>query len=436
MPLFNALPRHSSPPGRIILLLLLALMAGTDRAAAQAPVTSQGPLRLFLDCQFGCPGDFIRTEIPWVDYVRDRGDADVHLLVSRQGAAVGQLVTFRFIGLGPFLGQDHEIQFTERSTDTESQQREQFVEVLRLGLVRYVDNSPIRDQLRLIYVPSTDTGRVGPAAIHDPWNNWVFQVGGNGSFEGESQSSSSEFRGFLSAERITDQWKLDLYASGTTERNRFTLSNGDEITRTAREGFANVLVGRSLGDRTSFGLAANVQNSTRNNLDLVLRTSAVMELSLYPYRESTRRLITFAYGVGLYSADYNEETIYSKTRETRPRHFAVMSLDLIQPWGQAEFELEAQSYLDDFSQYRVGVSGELETRITRGLSFEVEARYSRVRDQLSLARGDASDDEILLELRQLATDFTFDLSFGLSYTFGSIFSSVVNPRFRSGDPAL
>jgi uncharacterized protein involved in copper resistance len=161
-----------------------------------------------------------------------------------------------------------------------------------------------------------------------------------------------------------------------------------------------------------------------------------MEFSLYPYRESTRRLITFAYGVGLYSANYDEETIFNRTRETRPRHYAVMSLDLIQPWGEAEFELEAQSYLDDFSQNRIGVNGELDTRITRGLSFQVEARYSRVRDQLSLARGDASDDEILLELRQLATDFTFDVRFGMSYTFGSIFSSVVNPRFRSGDPAL
>lgn len=418
------------------LILLMALMTGVEAAEAQAQPAGAGPLRLFLDCQFGCPDEYIRTEIPWVNYVRDRGDADVHLLATRQGAAAGQSVTLRFIGVGAFVGQDHELQFTARSTDTEDQQREQFVEVLRLGLVRYVANTPVRDRLRLVYLPPTDAGSGTAAPLHDPWNNWVFQVGGNGSFEGESQSSSSEFRGFLSAERITDAWKLDLYASGTTQRNRFTLSDGNEITRTAREGFVNVLVGKSLGDRTSFGLRTNVQNSTRNNLDLVLRSSAVMEFSLYPYRESTRRLITFAYGAGVYVANYDEETIFGRTRETRPRHFAVMSLDLIQPWGQAEFELEAQSYLDDFSQNRVGVSGELETRITRGLSFEVEARYSRVRDQLSLARGDASDDEILLELRQLATDFTFDVRFGLSYTFGSIFSSVVNPRFRSGDPAL
>jgi hypothetical protein len=421
---------------RLTTLGLLALLTAPGALLAQAAPVGAPPLRLFLDCQFGCPDDYVRAEIPWVDYVRSREDADVHLLITEQDVASGDLVTLRFIGLGAFQGQDQELRFSARNTDSEDAQRRQFVEVLKLGLVRYVANTPMAEHLRLTYAPPDDPARTSAIPVDDPWNNWVFQVGGNGAFEGESQSSSSEFRGFVSAERITDAWKIDLYASGTSERNRFTLSDSTEITRTAREAFTNLLVGRSLGDQTSIGLQASLQNSSRNNLDLVLRTSAVIEFSLYPYRESTRRLITLMYGVGLYAANYDEETVFSRLSETRPRHFAVLSLDLVQPWGQAEFELEAQSYLDGFSRNRLGVSGELELRVTRGLSFDVEARYSRVRDQLSLARGDASDDEILLELRQLQTDYTFDLRFGLSYTFGSIFSSVVNPRFRSGDPAL
>lgn len=427
------MPLPVSLTGRIALLSGLLLMA-------PAPAVAQGPppaaLRVFLDCQFGCPTDYIRTEVPWVEYVRDRGVADLHLLVSEQDAATGDLITLRFIGLGPYAGADQELTYLARNTDSEDRRRAGFVQVLRLGLVRYVAGAEIRERLQVVYQPPPDGVAAARVPAHDPWRNWVFEVGGRGSYEGESQSSSSEIRGYLSAERITDDWKLDLYASGTRERSRFTLSNGNEISRVAREAYANVLVGRSLGARTSAGVRMNAQNSSRANFDLALRTSAEVEVSLYPYRESTRRLVTFTYGVGLYRADYAEETIYGRLRETRPRHYAVVSLDLIQPWGQAEFELEAQSYLDDFAKNRVGVNGELEMRITRGLSFEVDARYSRVRDQLSLARGDATDDEILLELRQLATDYTFDISFGISYTFGSIFSSVVNPRLRSGDPAL
>lgn len=431
---FPMLPSHFRRVAALVLASGALLWTGP--LTAQAPAAAMATFRVFLDCQFGCPQDYLRTEIPWVDYVRGREDADVHLLISRQGAAAGDLLTLRFIGVGARQGQDQELTYTERSTDTEDQQRRGLAEVIKLGLVRYVVATPIRDQLRLLHEPPgvLDPTRGVPA--DDPWNNWVFEVGGNGSFEGESQSSSSEFRGFVSAERITDDWKLDLYASGSRQRNRFTLSDGTELSRVSRDASANLLIGRSLGDRTSLGLQANVQNSTRSNFDLVLRTSAVVEVSLFPYRESTRRIVTLAYGLGLYTADYTEETIFSRMSETRPRHYAVLTLDLIEPWGQAEFQLEAQSYLNDFAKNRVGVNGELETRITRGLSFEVEARYSRVRDQLSLARGDASDDEILLELRQLATDYTFDLRFGLSYTFGSIFSSVVNPRFRAGDPAL
>jgi len=421
--------------GRALLLVILATADPTP-STAQLPASVPTRLRLFLDCQSGCPEDFVRTEIPWVDYVRSRQDADVHLLVNDQDVANGERVTLRFMGVGRFQGQDQELQFTALDTDSEDRQRRQLVELVKLGLVRYVATLPAGEHLRVVFAPPD--GAIGPAATpaRDPWGHWVFEVGGNGAFEGESQSASSEFEGFVSAERITDTWKLDLYASGTRRHNRFTLSDGEEISRTSREGFVNLLVGRSLGDRTSVGLLGSLQNSTRTNLDLVARASAVVEVSLYPYRESIRRLVTLLYGVGVYRADYGAETIFGTLRETRPRHFAAATLDLVQPWGQAEFELEAQSYLDDFAQHRIGVSGELETRLTRGLSFQVEARYSRVRDQLSLARGDASDDEILLELRQLATDFTFELTFGMSYTFGSIFNSIVNPRFRSGDPAL
>ena len=61
--------------------------------------------------------------------------------------------------------------------------------------------------------------------------------------------------------------------------------------------------------------------------------------------------------------------------------------------------------------------------------YGVFAKYARASDQLSLAKSAASDAEILLRLRQLATSYTYGGSFSLSYTFGSLFNNVVNPRF-------
>ena len=54
---------------------------------------------------------------------------------------------------------------------------------------------------------------------------------------------------------------------------------------------------------------------------------------------------------------------------------------------------------------------------------------SRIRDQLSLPRRGATQEEILLELRELQSGYEYAFEFGLTYTFGSIFSAVVNPRF-------
>lgn len=413
-------------------LVLLAVVVGPGAAQVAPPP----PLRLYVDCPQGCPMDFVRNEIPWVDIVRSRQDADVHLLVTDQDVGGGgDRITLQYIGMGAWQGQDLVQRFIIGPNDTDDQQRRQFVELLKVGLVRYVAASPLAEQLRVVFTRPMGAAAPVTGGMDDPWNNWVFEVGGNGSFDGESQSSSSQFRGFLSAERVTENWKLDLYTSATRRSNRFTLSNGDELSRVSRDGFANLLVGRSAGTHLSVGLRTNIRNSTRDNFDLAWRTAAVVEYSLFPYSESERRFVTLTYGAGLYVANYSEETVYRKLRETRPRHFAVLAMDFVQPWGQAEFQLEAQSYLHDLSKNRVGVRGELDLRVTGGLSFSAEARYSRVRDQLSLARGDASDDEILLELRQLATDYTYDLRIGLSYTFGSIFNTIVNPRFRSGDPA-
>jgi hypothetical protein len=54
---------------------------------------------------------------------------------------------------------------------------------------------------------------------------------------------------------------------------------------------------------------------------------------------------------------------------------------------------------------------------------------SRINDQLYLPAEGATDEEILLRRRQLATSYRYRLSIGASYTFGSIFNNVVNTRF-------
>ncbi|HEX6631973.1 MAG TPA: hypothetical protein VF048_12820, partial [Gemmatimonadaceae bacterium] len=90
------------------------------------------------------------------------------------------------------------------------------------------------------------------------------------------------------------------------------------------------------------------------------------------------------------------------------------------------------SFLDDLTQNRVEFDANLGVRLVRGLSLRLGGYASLIRDQLSIVKRDATPEEILLQRRALATDYRYSAYVGLTYTFGSIFNSVVNPRFGSG----
>jgi hypothetical protein len=40
-----------------------------------------------------------------------------------------------------------------------------------------------------------------------------------------------------------------------------------------------------------------------------------------------------------------------------------------------------------------------------------------------------TDTELLLDVAQLPTSYTAELELGITYTFGSVHSTIVNPRF-------
>ena len=85
------------------------------------------------------------------------------------------------------------------------------------------------------------------------------------------------------------------------------------------------------------------------------------------------------------------------------------------------------------SRRRASLGGDASVRVVQGLSLDLSGRVSSINDQIYLARGEASDEEILVQQRERATSYEFSVRFGVSYTFGSIFNNVVNPRLASID---
>lgn len=411
---------------RLITFCMLAIWFSAAPVAAQDTTSAAPGLRVYLDCS-RCDFDYLRREITFVDYVRDRTVAQVHVLVTteRTGSG-GRQYTLRFIGRGRFSGTNDELTVSTSQTATDDEERAALAGTLRLGLIRYVAHLPIADRIGISYHPPEG---IRPATVRDPWNYWVFRARASTHLSGEELRTSTYLDGSVSANRITDALKIEMSVSGSHDRSSYTLEDSSDFTSTSNSYRAGALVVGSLSPHWSVGAEATARSSTRLNQDLRLRLAPGLEYNWFPYGESTRRRLTALWTVGVEASDYAEPTIFGRTKETRFNQQLEINADVKQPWGSLHGSVEFATYLHDLARNRFDVFGEVDFRLFRGLEFNIFGRYSRVRDQLYLPAGDATTEEILLSLRQLQTGYEYSMSAGLSYTFGSIYNNVVNPRF-------
>ena len=97
---------------------LAVIPAGAQQPAA-ADSAATGKPRVFIDCE-RCDLDFLRDDIAWIDHVRDRAVADVHVLVTAQRTGSGGTeYTANFIGLRQFSGKQDTLSYFSRVAESE-----------------------------------------------------------------------------------------------------------------------------------------------------------------------------------------------------------------------------------------------------------------------------------------------------------------------------
>jgi hypothetical protein len=390
---------------------------------------------VFLDCPGripGCDFDYFRTEVTFVSYVSEREAADVHILITTQPTGGGgREYTVTFLGLGRFAGATDTLRHVAAATETEDEVREGLARVLRLGLVRYVARTSLAARLDISGGDVPQTAAPG----EDRWNYWVFRSRFSGNFSGERSASFAAVTLSQSADRVTDRWKIGLRANWSYSEGRFKVSDkqgAETITSIRRSTTVTGLIARSRGPHWSVGARLRAGQSTFHNEDAAVTFAPTIEFSRYPYGQSTRRAMTVRYEIGLDANDYRDTTVFDKTSEILAHQSVTGTVDFKQPWGSVEVSLEAQHYLQDIRKHHVTLFADLELRITRGLSVNLVGEASRVQDRVSVARVAGSKrNDVLLQLRQLDTDFEFFSSVGFTFRFGSVFDNVVNPRFGS-----
>ncbi len=403
--------------------------AGT--AAAQTPgqtdieALKKTAPRVYLDCG-SCDIEYIKTEVTFVNYVRDRKEAQVHILVTIQSTGSGgREYKLNFLGQNEFQGLDDSIQYFSNSTDTDDEVRKGLVKALKIGLAGYAARTPIASRLAVDFAAPK---RLGPAA--DRWNSWVFSLSAEGYFNGEKSHSSHFWGGNASANRITEAAKLRLGLSADFDDDRFEY-DGETITSRQESYEFNGLYVASLGAHWSAGVSLDIESSSYDNTRLRVEPAPAVEFNVFPYAESSRRQLRFLYKVKLESARYREETIYFRTRETRLKHSLSATLELKEKWGSISTSVSGSQYFHDLGKYQVNIFGSVQLNLLKGLNLYAAGGGGRIRDQLGLVKGEASLDEILLRRREIATGYNYFLMAGVSFTFGSIYTNVVNPRFGS-----
>jgi hypothetical protein len=397
--------------------------------AAQASATDTlTQLRVFLDCHTSCDERFLQTDLAFVSFVRDRESADVHVIVTGQGTgAGGRAYTLTLIGRGAFARLSDTLTYQTLATDTDDEQRRAQLRYLSLALARYGARTALAPSLTLTYSAARAAAAVRPQS--DPWNAWVFRVGLNGGMNRESQQRSSRISANVSGNRITETWKLTNNLRGRYNTSTFTLSEGTFKDHSHNVSFDHLLV-RSLGDHWSVGERVNLNSSTFLNDKLSLRIAPALEYDLFPYSQSTRRQLIFQYSIGVKRIRYEDTTLFDRIEETIADEQLVMGVEAVQPWGNVFSVLTAAHHLNDFDRNRLTFFGGIELRVAKGLSLNFFGQASRIRDQVNLPKAGLADEDVLLRRRQLSTGYFLSFNLGMSYTFGSIFSPVVNPRMR------
>lgn len=421
------------------LVLSSAPIAQAQGAPGKPPAVaaSEGggvPLRVYLDCDGrGCDDQFFVTQMPYVDFIRDRIAADVHLLiVSLSTGAGGAQYTVNLIGQQRFAGRADTVMATLAPNSTEDAHRRELARVIQVGLARYAITTPVGARMRLVVDSATggDQAAAAKPAV-DKWNGWVYRVGLNGNLGAESQSKRVSGNTNLSARRITKDLKLTFAGSQNYRENRYQFDDTTSSTFITRSNNASARVVKSLTEHWSAGFDTDVGQSDFSNEKLYTRANVSAEYNFFPWAQATEHQFVAIYSVGIAHSDYKEQTLFFRTHETRPRHQFVLALAQKQTWGSMDVSLRASQYLHDLSKRNLSISGYTDLRISGGLSLSLSAYASKVNDQLFLSAGKLSREEILTQQRALQTSYQYSVYVGLSYTFGSLFNSVVNPRLDS-----
>lgn len=368
--------------------------------------------------------DYLKQKVVFVNYVSDRKNADIHVIVTEESTTGGGEWRLLFVGREKESGKDQTLTFFSQTTDTFEEKRRRFVNVLSLGLLRYVAETPLADKININYEGKSNDSMAGEK---DPWNYWIFRASVYGYISGQQKSNYKYLNGSLGADRITEKWKTSFGSNLSYRKNKYELEDNSSIVNSTISYNHKGLLIKSLGDYWGIGTAITMQRSVFYNLRPSYRAILAVERNLFPYKESSQHVLALTYFTGFTKLNYEEETIFDKLHETRFTQGIRIGFDSKREWGNADFGVQF-SHVGKVNNMRATIGGDISWRITKGFSFDPRGRVRFIRDQIYLSKRGLSEQDVILGRHAQRTNLDYFISMGLTFTFGSKYSNVVNKR--------
>ena len=391
----------------ILFILLLTIISS---AQTNNQLIRDGSLNIFIDCKY-CDLNYYKEQLAIVNFVRDRKDAEYTLF---------------FIGQNKFENMNDTIKFSINQTDTEEIERDKITNGLKIGLIRYLSRTAAIEKVKI----SFDKPIATETKTSDDWNYWYFRTSFNSHFNGQEASNFIYLNSSFSANRVTDESKINFQISNNYNESNFNYGSTKIKSISRSQNFRAYYIG-AITNHWSWGIWTRAFRSTFSNIDYSFNVSPGLEYNIFPYSMSNQKQFRIEYRVEPNYNKYLMETIYLKKNELVWSQSLEMTYAVIETWGNIEFNLDFGNYIHDFNKYRIEFDGGFSIKILKGLSFDFRGGYSKIQNQIALPRGGASLEEVLLQRKELQTQYSYWGSVGLSYSFGSIYNNVVNSRFGS-----
>lgn len=400
---------------------LLTLLLGANLLHAQN--------KLFLNCPQGCFEDFLRQDLNYFDFVRDRFLGDFQILINTQPTGNGG---FRF-NIRLFNGSNKPLDslaYVTRPAEPDAEIRVQVCNYIKILLVRHIKNKDFYEKLQ-INIPKRSSDSL--SHLRDPWRYWVFSPEVNGWGEGESNYYMYRLAAVLNVRKITEKHRFTLNTEYNNRAVAYRLADKNNPRGNVTELRITPLYAYSVSEHVSLGAVSRLQNEQFRNIRYHISTAPLVEYNFYPYSQNISRQLRWVNQAGGWYNQYYFLTVNDKMQELRYYYRTSLIADANQPWGSVQAGLHFNFFMDRPQQHRAFLNLNTTLRMLKGLSLRLQGQVSYIKDQISLVKEPFDDTVYILYLQQLPTLFNFWSEFGVVYTFGSIHNTIVNPRFGQVD---